>query len=146
MFGYPIEPDYDAAKEERIDRVKWVIIGGTILCIVYLFSGLPFAVEVFQGLVATGLCYGDTFYVDNGNALRKPWLWKAILATIPVHVAYLGALFWSDKALPSVMTKSIVFMPLLLVGFGFESLLFDRIVGHFRPSSSEQPSDPATQP
>jgi hypothetical protein len=138
LFGYPIEPDFDLAKEQRRDRLGWVLVGGVVLCAVYLFSGRPYAVEVFQAYMATGLCYGASFYVDRKNDLGKLWLWKVIFASVPLHIAYLAVLFWSDKAFPSVMTKAIVFMPVLAVAFAIESILIDRIADWFKPSSAEQ--------
>jgi hypothetical protein len=136
LFGYPVDPNFDLAKEQRRDRVGWALIGGAVLSGVYLFSGWPFAVEIFQGCVATILCYGANFYVERRQHLGTRWLWEAISATVPLHVAYLAALFWSDKAFPSVMTKAIIFMPVLGVAFGIQSLLIDRIVDCFKPSSA----------
>ena len=99
------------------------------------FLGRPFAVEIFQGCVATVLCYGITFYVDRRKYLSKLWVWKAIVATVPLHIAYLAVLFRSDRAFPNVMTKVIVFMPVLLLAFGIEAILIDRIVDYFKPPS-----------
>ena len=139
MFGYPTEPDFDLAEEERISRLKRLLSVALVLCCIYLFSGLPQAVQVFQGCVATGLGLGDSFYVRRRNLLARPWLWKAVLVAVPLHVVYLAVLFWFDKVLPHVMTKSIIFMPILAAGFGIESLLIDRIVGYFEPP--RHPSD-----
>lgn len=131
-----MEQDFDLAKEQRRSRVGWVLAGGLLLSVIYLFLGRPFAVEVFQGCVATVLCYGANFYVDRKKYLSKLWLWKAIIATVPLHTAYLAILFWSDKAFPNVMTKAIVFMPVLLLVFAIEVILIDRIVDHFKPPST----------
>ena len=133
MFGYRVEPDFDIAKEQRRDRLKLALIGGFVLCVLYLFSGEPHATQLFQGFVATGLIYGEDFYVQRKNDLDKLWLWKAIIATVPLHTLYLATVVWSDSRFPSFMTKSMFFLPLLLVGFAFESVLIERIVGHFKP-------------
>jgi hypothetical protein len=138
LFGYPIESDFDPAKEQRRTRLGWILVGGTVLCVVYLFSGRSYAVEVFQAFVATGLSYGAGFYVDRRNDLSKLWVWKVVFASVPLHVAYLAVLFWSDKAFPSVMTKAVVFIPVLAVAFGIESILIDRMADGFKPSSAEQ--------
>ena len=113
------------------------LVGGFILCGIYMFSGRPYAVEVFQTFLATALCYGESFYVGRANDLDKPWLWKAILATVPLHIAYLSVLVWSDKAFPNVMTKALAFVPLLGLAFAIEKIAFDLIVGHFKPSTTE---------
>ena len=138
MFGYPIGPDFDPAKEQRRTRLGWVLVGGTVLCVVYLFSGWPHAVELFQAFIATGLCYGAGFYVDRRNDLDKPWVWKVVFASVPLHAAYLAILFWSNKAFPSVMTKAVVFIPVLAVAFGIESILINWMADGFKPSSPEQ--------
>lgn len=146
LFGQRIEPDFDLAKEQRGDRVGWILYGGVALCLVYLFSGRPFATEIFQGMLATVLPYGASFYVNQKNNLGQLWLWKAALASLPVHVLYLTGIFWSDRAFPELMTKPIIFVPVLAVGFGLESsLLFDRIADHFKPHGAGQPVAPMTQ-
>jgi hypothetical protein len=133
-----MEPESGLDKDQRRVQLKWFLVGGFILCLIYMFSGRPYEVEVFQTFLASGLCYGDGFYVVRGNDLRKPWLWKAILATVPLHVAYLMVLFWSDKAFPSVMTKALAFVPILALAFAIESIAFDWIVDRFKPSDAEQ--------
>ena len=137
MFGYPIEPDFNLSKEQRRDRVGWALIGGSVLCIVYDFSGLPHSLEVFQACFATVLFYGANFYVNWKNDLAKPWLWKTILASIPVHVAFLASIFWSDRSFPTLMTKAIVFIPVLSVTFAMKCVLIEGIARRFRTEISE---------
>jgi hypothetical protein len=144
LFGHRVEPDFDIAKEKRRDRLKLVGIAGFIVCGVYLFSGRPYADQGFQGFFATTLFYGDNFYVRRGNDLGRLWLWKGIFATIPFHVLYLAAIFWSDRAFPEVMTKAIVFIPLLAVGFAVESIRMQKLIDHFRPPSVDQASGSVT--
>jgi hypothetical protein len=146
LFGQSIEPDFDLNTERRNDRVGWVLIGGTLLCGIYLLWGKPFATEVFQGWFATILPYGTSFYVKQRNNLGKSWLWKAVLTSLPVHALYLLGIFWSDKAFPEFMTKAVVFIPVLAVGFGVESaLLFDRIVGWFKPRGVDRSFAPPAE-
>lgn len=123
----------------------WALWGGTFLCLLYLFSGRRFATEVFQGCFATVLCYGDTFYVRRRKDLNGRWLWKAILVTVPLHFFYLAALFWSDKIFPEFMTKAIIFIPVLSLGFVIESALMQRVIDRFKPSSAGQAGGPLTQ-
>jgi hypothetical protein len=145
LFGYPVEPNFDLAKDQRWNRAGWVFLGGSVLCMVYDLSGRPFGVEVFQAWFATSLCYGASVYVKRRNHLNKLWLWKAVLVTVPLHIAYLIALFWSDKAFPSVMTKAIAFVPILAIAYAIESILFDWIVDRFEPSGAEQVGEPVTR-
>jgi hypothetical protein len=139
LFGYRVEPDFNIDKEQRRDRLKFVLVGGFVLCIAYsFFSPREYSTEVFQGFLATSLFYGENFYVRRRGYLNRSWLWKAIVASIPLHVLYLAALFWSDRALPEVMTKAFVFIPVIGVGFVFESFVAQRIVDRFRLSSMKQ--------
>jgi hypothetical protein len=141
-LGYPMDSNFELSKDQRRVRLKWFLVGGFILCLIYMFSGRPYEVEVFQTFLASGLSYGDGFYVVRGNDLRKPWLWRAILATVPLHIAYLTVLFWSDKAFPTVMTKALAFVPVLALGFVIESKVFDWVVDRFNPSNDEQEAAP----
>jgi hypothetical protein len=134
LFGYQVEPGFDLEKEQRRDRLNWPFIGGGIVWLVYLFAGGRYAVELFQGLVATILFYGDTFYVRRAKDLGRQWLWKPFFATLPLHVFYLGGVFWFDKMFPAVMKKGVIFLPLLALGFAIESILTDRIIDAFDPA------------
>lgn len=130
----PIDPDFDEARRDRIGRVGQTLFGGLILCGVYLFLGLPFATQLFQGVVATILAYGSTFYVNRNSGVRQLWFWKAVLATLPVHLLYVVLIFCSDARFPEFMTKAVVFIPVLGVGFAAESaFILDPIANYFEP-------------
>lgn len=138
LFGQRIEPDFNIDKERRRDRLKFAFVGGFILCVLYLFLGSPHATDVFQGFFATILFYGENFYVRRRGHFHSPWLWKAIFLTVPLHILYLSGIFSSDRAFPQLMTKAIVFMPVLAVGFVIESYLTQRLVDRLRLSSIKQ--------
>jgi hypothetical protein len=141
--GYGVEQDFDLAaeQEEKRNRMWWVIFGGTALCILYLFTGRPFATQIFQGWMATSLFYGDNFYVSRGKDLRKLWLWKAILATVPIHVLYLSGIFWLDKALPQLMTKVVIFLPVIALGYAIESIKMEAFIDRFKPEEAVELED-----
>jgi len=65
LFGYSVDPEFDAAKEERQSKVNRIFVVAGILGIVYDAAKLPFAVEIFQILLSTVICYGVTFYVTR---------------------------------------------------------------------------------
>lgn len=98
-------------------------------------------------MFATIFPYGISFYVNQKNdQLGRLWLWKAVLASLPVHVLYLMGVFWSDKESPELMTKEVVFLPVLAVGAAIESIfLFDRIAYYFKPRATGQPIVPLAQ-
>ena len=136
LFGYSIEPDFDLALEQRRDRLWWLLLGGTALCLLYLFTGRPFATELFQEWLATSLFFGDNFYVRRRKDLARLWLWKAILIAIPIHALYLAGIFWLDRAVPQLMTKAVVFMPVVGVGFAVESVAMQPLIDRFKPSEA----------
>lgn len=137
LFGQQIEPDFDILKEERNDAGKRVFWVGFILLLAYgLFRNL--ALEVIQAYVATVVFYSLAFYVNWGTQLRKWWLWKAILASLPMHAVYLCFLFWSDKAYPQTMTKGIAFAPVLILGCATETALANKLIDLFKPRVTPQ--------
>ena len=136
LFGYSVEPDFDLALEQRRDRMWWPLLGGTALCILYSITGRPFDTELFQGWIATCLFYGDNFYVRRGKDLQRLWLWKSILLTAPFHVLYLAGIFWLDRVVPQLMTKAVVFIPVVGVGFALESIAMQPLIDRFKPSDA----------
>lgn len=146
LFGQRIEPDFDLAKEKRRNRLGWALILGLPLCVLYDILGFHFATQVFQGWLATVLSYGVTFYINQRSNIGTRWLWKAVLASLPVHALYLLGVFWSDSAFPGLMMKVIVFVPALAVLSAIESLFFfDRIVGWFKPRDADRSSAPPAE-
>jgi hypothetical protein len=135
LFGQQIDPNFDLAKEQRQDRVGWALLAATGCSILYELLGGPVGTLVFQGCLATVLFYGANFYANRRNSLRELWLRKTIVASVPLHIVYLAALFWSDKLIPGTMSKPLVFMPIIGVGFAVESILFDKIADHFKSQS-----------
>jgi hypothetical protein len=136
LFGYSVEQDFDLALEQRRDRLGWLIFGGTALCGLYLSTGRPFATELFQGWIATALFYGDNFHVRRGKDLPRLWLWKAILMTVPIHALYLAGIFWLDRAVPQLMTKAFIFIPVVALGFAVESITMQPLIDRFKPSEA----------
>jgi hypothetical protein len=132
MLGYRVEENFDLAKEKRRDRLKWVVGGGIgFLCLVYVFH--PVSAAVFQGYFLTSICYGESFFVQRRDKIGKPWLWKAILATIPLHLLLLSGIVYLDRTFPNFFPKILVSLPILTVTFGIEAVIFDNIVNRFSP-------------
>jgi|HubBroStandDraft_2_1064218.scaffolds.fasta_scaffold13146_3 hypothetical protein len=139
MFGYPLEANFDLAKEQRRSRLFWASGVGLCLLIVWFFIR-PFSVLIFQGYFLTSLSYGDSFYVSRKNYFHEFWLWKAALSTVPLHILFLIAIVGLDWALSDSFTKPLVYVPLLGVAFAIESLLFDRIADRFGGPPAPQQS------
>jgi hypothetical protein len=132
MFGYRVEENFDLAKEQRRDRLIWIVGGGiALLCVIYAFH--PFSAAYFQGYFLTSMCYGNSFFVLRREHLEKRWLWKAILATVPLHLLVLLGVVWLDRAFPNFFPKIAVCLPILTVTFGIESAIFDGVVVLFCP-------------
>jgi hypothetical protein len=136
LFGYSVEQDFDLAVEQRRDRMWWPLLGGAAVCLLYLFTGRPFATEFFQGWIATSLFYGDNFYVRRRKDLPRLWLWKSILITVPIHALYLAGIFWLDRAVPQLMTKGAIFLPVIALGFAIESIATQPLIDRFKPSDA----------
>jgi hypothetical protein len=136
MFGYRIEKNFDLAKEERRNRLIWVMGTGLCLLLIVAFFIHPFPMAIFQGYFLTALVYGDSFYVIRKDKLKEPWLWKAMFATIPIHAFFIIAILGLDRALPSIFLKIVVWIPSLTLVFGIEDVLFDGIVDRFCPSNT----------
>ena len=134
LFGYQLESDFDLGKEERRDRLWWPFFGGVALCLCCRpFLEKLLAVQIFQGWLATSLFFGEKFYVQRSVDLKELWLWKAMGAVLPLHALFLGCLFWVDRKMPGIMTKAVVFLPIILVGLGVESLFAERVIKAFSP-------------
>jgi hypothetical protein len=66
MFGNRAAGDFDIGKQQRRNRLMWVNGGGIgLLCLLYVIH--PFSAAIFQGYFLTTLCYGDSFYVQQGK-------------------------------------------------------------------------------
>lgn len=128
MFDNYIKAGLDPEKEERSRHLNKLWFVGFVLWVFYLLLGGHFATQAFQGGLATLLYYCDEFYVSHPVNLRETRVWRAILATVPFHCAYLAVLFWLDHVLPQVMPKAIVFMPVVVIGFVAESSVLSKLV------------------
>jgi uncharacterized membrane protein HdeD (DUF308 family) len=139
MFGYRVEENFDLAKEQRRDLLWWwvVVPGICLLCALYIIH--PFSAAILQGYFLTSMSYGDSFYVQRRDSLGKPWLWKAIFATIPPHLLVLLGIVWLDWPFPDFFPKVLVSGPILVVTFGVEEVLFDWIVDRFSPLKPSRP-------
>jgi hypothetical protein len=142
LFGVDLESDFSMPKEQRSGRFKYVVWGGFVLALGYSFFR-GFDVRIIQAYLATVLCYGLTFYVNRGSYIGKLWQWKAVFVTLPLHVLYLAAIFWADKASPEGMTKPVIFIPALTLGCAIENALFGAIADHFKPPDPKDASQPS---
>jgi hypothetical protein len=75
----------------------------------------------------------DSFYVRRAKDLPKSWLRKSILITVPIHALYWSGIFWLDRAVPHLMTKVAVFLPVIAVGFALESIVMQPLIDRFMP-------------
>ena len=132
MFGYRLEEDFDLAKEQRRDRLWWVITT-LLLCLVIASFIRPFPAYIFQGYLLTSLFYGDSLYVKGKHSLGEAWFWKAIIFTVPIHAAFLAGIVGLDLLLPNIFTKMIIWMSVLAITFGFEAVLFEELVERLTP-------------
>jgi hypothetical protein len=130
MFGYRLESDFDLGKEQRRDRLWWCLVGS--LCLLgVLFLIHPFSRMVFIGYSLTVLSYGDSFYVRRRDKIQERWFWKSVLATVPLHLIFLGAIGCLAWAGPGFLTSALGSLGFVVICFGCESVLFDSIADRF---------------
>lgn len=133
MFGYRVEPDFNLGREQRRDRLWWVMVAG--LCVLGVFFLIhPFSRMVFIAYSLTFLSYGNCFYVKRNDKVGEKWLWKAVLATLPLHFLILGGIGWVIWTLPGFAKTAISSVAFVAICFAVESELFDSIAGRFEPS------------
>jgi len=131
---------FNLDKEHRQERLQWVFYGvGSMLlvvCAFYLQERVELRVLHAYGL--TVLTYGALIYVEEFEHLKRLWLWKGVLATIPLHILFLVGLFWWDAKGPMSPGYILVFRiwPFFLV----EMVIFSLVIDHFRAfASPEEP-------
>lgn len=130
--------DLDLAKEQRRERLKWVFWGvGAMLAVVCLFYMQWLAMaRVVHACAVTILTYGALVYVEEFDNLRKAWLWKGILSTIPLHVGFVAILLWWDGKDPRLAQAGYAFAGVLALVFAVEMVIFRAIVDRFKVSES----------
>jgi hypothetical protein len=132
----------DLGKEQRRERLKWVFYGvGAMLFVVCGFY-LQERVEqrVLHAYGSTVLVYGALLYVEEFEHIRRLWLWKGVLATIPLHIAFVAGLFWWDANHPQLAHSGFIFVYSLWPVFVVEMVIFTLIIDHFKANAS--PDEP----
>lgn len=107
-----------------------------VVCGFYMQERVELRVLHAYGL--TALTYGALIYVEEFEHLRRLWLWKGVLATIPLHILFLAGLFWWDAKVPLGSGYFLVFRiwPFFLA----EMVIFSLVIDHFKTSAS--PDEP----
>lgn len=107
--------EFDITKEQRGDRLWWVIwgVGAMLLVIGALYLNERGEIRLLHVFVLNLLVYGTLLYVDNLEDLKKPWLWKAVLFTIPIHIVCVVLLWLWDADVPNsgwaIMNRILTF-------------------------------------
>ena len=83
--------EFDLEKEQRRECLKWVFYGGLAMLFVVcgFYIQLTATQRVLHAYGLTVLVYGALLYVEEFAHLKKLWLWKGVLVTIPLHIAFL---------------------------------------------------------
>jgi hypothetical protein len=133
---------FDVEKEQRRERLMWVFYGVGAMFLVVCGFYMQERVEqrVLHAYGLTVLCYGGLLYVEEFEHLKKLWLWKGVLATIPLHIAFVAGLFWWDAKYPQLAHSGFMFVYALWPVFLVEIVIFSLIIDHFKPSAS--PDEP----
>jgi hypothetical protein len=122
-------------KEQRQERLWWVIYGVSsmlfVVCGFYMQERVELRILHTYGL--TVLTYGALIYVEEFQHLRKLWLWKGVLATIPLHSVFLVGLFWWDAQAPE--SSGFILAYRILPFFVAEMVMFSSVIDHFKASA-----------
>jgi hypothetical protein len=127
-------------KEQRQERLQWVFYGvGSMLFVVCAFYVQErVELRVLHAYVLSVLTYGSLIYVEEFEHLRRLWLWKGVLVTIPLHVLFLVGLFWWDAKVP--VTPGYIFVFRIWPFFLGEIVIFSLVIEHSRSNAS--PDEP----
>ncbi|HEY6264080.1 MAG TPA: hypothetical protein VIW93_04700 [Candidatus Acidoferrum sp.] len=122
--------------------MKWVFYGGfaMLLVICCFYIQLPAEQRVLHVYGLTVLVYGALFYVEEFEHLKKLWLWKGVLATIPLHGALVAGLLWWDATHRLHAHSGFMFVYALWPVFVAEMVTFSLIIDHFKASASPDES------
>jgi len=144
MVTYSTEAlgEFDLEKEQRRERLKWVFYGvGAMLIIVCGFYMQERSEQyVLHAYGLTVLCYGALLYLEEFEHLRRLWLWKGVLTTVPLHIAFVASLFWWDAKHPQLAHSGFMFAYALWPIFVVEMMIFSMIIDHFKAGAS--PDEP----
>jgi hypothetical protein len=135
LFGYPIGAD-EAAVEEEGERNSWFGIAFVIFSSLLTLVIDPASFKDLYPYDATIILYGYCIYVQRRNNIGRLWVWKAVVASLPVHAAYIAIVVWIYKSWPGV-TRRVEFL-LFLFGFALEVNVFNLIATAFRPSAARK--------
>jgi hypothetical protein len=131
------EDDIDPTKQSRKDHLRWGFWGvSTVLLASYFFKGFLISspwLHIVKACLLTMLCYGHFLYVEEKDEVRSRWLWVAVLATLPFHVAFLGVILAIDRAVPYLAPNPIAFLFIIWAVAWIESRLMDQIAEDYRP-------------
>jgi hypothetical protein len=127
-------------KVQRRERLQWVFYGVSsmlfVVCGFYLQEKVELRILHAYGL--TVLTYGALIYVEEFQHLKRLWLWKGVLATIPLHGAFLAGLLWWDAHVPE--SSGYILAYRIWPFFGAEMVIFGSVINHFKASAS--PDEP----
>ena len=130
--------ELDLVKEQRRERLGWVFGGvSAMLFVVCLFyMQMVATARIVHACALTILTYGALVYVEEFAHLRKAWLWKCILFSIPLHLGFVSILLWWDGKNPRLAQAGYGFAGVLALLFAAEMVLFTAIVDRFKVSAA----------
>lgn len=146
MYSYDEVEDVTSGRDKRRNRLLFVVVSGScLLGLFFLLHLFPITVlrMTFFGYAVTVLSYGDSFYVRRKDNLGERWLWKSVIATIPLHLLFLGGVELLVRSLPNFARTGFASVAFIALCFAIESVLFDSIAERFESlgMTPQAPSD-----
>ena len=127
-------------KEQRQERLQWVFygVGSMLLVVCAFYMQERVELRVLHAYSLTVLTYGALIYVEEFEHLKRLWLWKGVLTTIPLHILFLAGLFWWDAKGP--LSPGYILAYRIWPFFVAEMVVFSLVIDHFK--ASESPEEP----
>jgi hypothetical protein len=132
--------ELDLEKEQRGERLGWVFygVGAMLLVMCAFYMQERVELRVLHAYTLTMLTYGALIYVEEFEHLRRQWLWKGVLATVPLHIMCVAGLFWWDAKSPQSPGYALAYR--VWPFFVAEMVVFTLVIDHFKASAS--PDEP----
>jgi hypothetical protein len=132
--------ELDLEKEQRRERLGWVFygVGSMLLVMCAFYMQQRVELRVLHAYSLTVLTYGALIYVEESEHLRRLWLWKGVLATVPLHIVFVACLFWWDAKGPQ--SPGYILAYRIWPFFVVEMVVFTLTIDHFKASAS--PDEP----
>jgi hypothetical protein len=127
-------------RTEAVKRRENVVVG-IVLC-----GAIPFFVEsvvysrawaglALKAYLLTALIFSYIFLIRERGSKREPWLWKAMVRLIPIHIVIVAVFLYLNVLWINVSISPLVSYFILFIVAVVESSYFLAFIDRSRPSA-----------